>query len=60
MTPKKGVRFFHARIIDEDGSPMLFVVTKIARGTIYYRPVSGGSPDCCPVEDFPRWCQRLA
>lgn len=71
MTPVKGLRFYHSRVLDTvkwDGkSPQLFVVTRIARGTVYYRAVYDlgtretlGSPACCPVEDFPRWCARAA
>lgn len=50
----KGFRFHHSRVIEADGSPMLYEVTKIARGTVYYRPVDGGGSECCPVEDFAR------
>ena len=71
MTPHKGFRFYHSRVLDTqkfDGkSPQLYQVTKIAAGTVYYRPVIDygtretlGSPDCCPVEQFPRWCLRAA
>lgn len=55
MIPVRGLEFDHARVIDTDKRPMRFVVTRIARGMVYYRPVSGGSPQCCPVEEFPRW-----
>ncbi len=62
-TPKKGLRFYHARFIDTekfDGkSPQLMVVTRVARGTVYYRPVYNhgnretfGSPWFCATEKF--------
>jgi hypothetical protein len=60
MNPAKGFRFFHSRIIDADNRPMLYVVTKVARGAVYYRPVDGGSPDCCDLQDFDRYCKEAA
>lgn len=71
MKPTKGFRFYHSRVLDSqkfDGkSPQLFVVTKIAQGCVYYRPVydlgereTFGAPGFCPVEQFPRWCLRAA
>lgn len=67
----KGFRFYHSRVLDSakfDGkSPQLFEVTKISLGTVYYRPVYDmgeretlGSPGCCEVENFPRYCLRAA
>lgn len=53
-----GHRFYHARVLAEDGGPQLYEVSRIARGTVYYRPVyedGPGKPDCCPIEEFPRW-----
>jgi hypothetical protein len=60
MKPAKGLRFYHSRVLDEQNAPQMYVVTKIARDTVYYRPITGGSPDCCPIEQFPRWCLRAA
>jgi len=41
--PQKGLRFYHRRVLDSmkfDGhSRQLFVVTRIAAGVVYYRPV---------------------
>lgn len=54
MVPVKGLKFFHARVLDEKYQPMQYVVTRIARGTVYYRPVDGGGPECCDVDYFPR------
>ena len=34
---------------------MRFKVTLVRQGTVYYRPVSGGGTQCCPVEDFAQW-----
>lgn len=57
MTParQRGERFLHRRVRDaETGRPMEYQVTRVARGYVYYRPVSGGHSECCPVEDFSR------
>ena len=65
--PKKGLRFYHSRVLDTqkwDGhSPQLFEVTRVVRGTAYYRPVYDygdreglGAQISCPVEHFSRWC----
>lgn len=60
MTPTKGLRFIHSRVLDAANRPQQFEVTRVARGTVYYRAVEGaelvGAPQCCDVEDFPRWC----
>lgn len=70
--PTKGMRFYHSRVLDSmkfDGkSPQLYQVTKVAAGMAYYRAVYdygervalGGAVDCCPVEQFPRWCGSIA
>lgn len=59
MTPYKGRQFLHARVLGEDGKPARYVVTKIALGMVYYRPVDGGAPSCCLIEDFPKWAKPL-
>jgi len=70
-TPTKGLRFYHTRVLDSmkfDGkSPQLYQVTRVASGMAYYRPVYDygereelGSADCCPIEQFERWCGRIA
>lgn len=69
--PTKGFRFYHSRVLDTikfDGkSPQLFVVTKVACGRVYYRPVYDygdhegfGAPGVCNVSDFGKWCLRGA
>lgn len=55
MTPVKSLVFRHARVLDEKNQPMLYIITKVAQGTAYYRPLSGGGVDCCPVEEFSKW-----
>lgn len=56
----KGLRFLHSRVLRDDyKTPMEFVVTKVAKGTVYYRPVDGGAPNCCPVEEFSKWCKEI-
>jgi hypothetical protein len=70
-TPKKGLRFYHSRVLDGmkfDGkSPQLFEVTRVARGTAYYRAVydlgsreTKGAVACCPVEQFQKWVRSVA
>jgi hypothetical protein len=42
VEPRRGLRFYHARILshDYDGiTPQLCVVTRVAQGAVYYRPV---------------------
>lgn len=54
--PKVGFRFFHKRVLNPDlKTPMEFVVTRIAKGIIYYRPVNGGGSQNCKIEDFDRY-----
>ncbi len=60
MVPIKGLRFLHSRVLDTNNQPMAYVVTKIAHGAVYYRPVDGGSPDCCDVQDFDRYTYRTS
>lgn len=63
MTPTKGLRFYHSRVLGADNAPQLYEVSRIARGTVYYRPVSNeglGKPDCCPINQFDRWCKETA
>lgn len=70
VQPKRGLRFFHARVLDTmkfDGkSPQLYEVTKVSRGTVYYRAVIKyddreelSRPDCCSIEQFPKYCKSL-
>lgn len=58
-TPTKGMRFLHAFFITETREPMPHVVTRIARGTVYYRAEypdgSLGGAYCCPIEKFGKY-----
>lgn len=59
--PAKGFRFYHSRVLDERNEPQLYEVSRLARGVVYYQPVYAeglGKPDCCPADEFPRWCLR--
>lgn len=56
---KVGVRFYHSRVLNERNQPALYIVTRIAQGVVYYRPVAGGHSQCCPIEQFPRWCKEI-
>lgn len=56
--PAVGLRFAHSRRIE--GSPKAgtarpaeYVVTRVAQGTAYYRPASGGTSSYIAVERFP-------
>lgn len=67
MTPAKGLRFYHARVLDGENRPQMFQVTRIAKGEVSYRPVYGtermeylGCRQYCPVEEFPKWVKCLA
>lgn len=58
MTPKRGFRFLHARVFDPaTGQPRTYVVTRLARRAVYYRPVYEhglGVPEVCDVAAFPK------
>jgi hypothetical protein len=59
MKPKVGLKFLHARVLDEQNRPMAFVVTRIANGSVYYRPADGGGGgQTCGVGEFPRWVKK--
>lgn len=54
--PKVGFRFFHKRVLNPDlKTPMEFVITRIVKGIVYYRPVNGGGSQSCKIEDFDRY-----
>jgi hypothetical protein len=51
--PKVGERFLHKRVV-EPGThrPMEYIVTRVASGTVYYKPIDSGHSECCDVADF--------
>ncbi len=57
MEPTRGLVFEHTRWLDEAYQPLLMRVTKLARGTIYYRALDGSFSSCCPIEDFDKFAQ---
>lgn len=61
--PRKGQRFRHAIWRTEDGSaPLVCEITKISKGTIYYRPVYEdglGMAICCELDEFSRYCGEM-
>lgn len=70
VKPIKGMRFLHSRVLDTvkfDGkTPQLYEVTRVATGMAYYRPIyyygdrmGYGAADCCPVNQFGRWCKEI-
>jgi len=41
-----GQKFYHSRVIDpETKAPAEYVVTKIAKGNVYYKPIGGGKSE---------------
>jgi len=53
IVPRRGMTFAHARFLLPDLSgPMPYVVTRVAQGTVYYRPVDGGNAMYIAVEKF--------
>jgi hypothetical protein len=62
--PTVGLKFLHARFITATREPQPHVVTRIARGTVYYRAVDSdgslGSPYCCPVEKFAQYVKAAS
>lgn len=59
LKPARGVTFEHARVLNPDNSPMVFRVTAIRRGYVYYRPTGGGGKQCTPLADFSKTVKRL-
>lgn len=62
ITPVKGLRFYHARVLDNEAlkrgkrKPALFEVSSIRRGFVFYGMVEDGirgkSKDCCSLGQF--------
>jgi hypothetical protein len=68
MKPARGLRFIHRHWLDEAGDPLTCVVTRVAKGIVYYRPDYGtrldgspwrGAPSYVPVEAFDRYAREL-
>lgn len=67
---KKGTMFEHAKWLNpEDGSPLKCKVTRVAQGTVYYRPYYGkhldgtewfGNSTHFPVEMIGRYVAKIA
>ena len=53
VRPFKGMVFLHRRVLNEDNTPMSYVVTRIIHGAVYYRP-SGwkGGSEFCLLDEF--------
>ena len=62
MTPPKGFRFYHAKWLSENGKPLLCVVSRVAQGAVYMRPVYPdgitGKPSWCAVDKFADYVLR--
>lgn len=53
ITPRRGLRFVHARMLDAaTGRPLELVVTAVRRGVVYYRGADGCGSWRCDVERF--------
>ena len=54
----RGQWFFHTKWLDRDGvSPLRCVITRVAKGMVYYRPAGGGESMRCELahlDDFLR------
>ena len=66
MMPKLGMKFKHSRFLDCDKQPVLYQVTRIAQGLVYYRHIIDygtrtalGTPACCYLEDFGKRCLEV-
>lgn len=70
MRPRVGETYLHRRMLDPaslpNRVPLRVRITKVSRGTVYYRPDYGlhddgtpwlGAPSCCPLEDVGRWLE---
>lgn len=63
-TPTKGLRFIHRSWLDDDYRPLMFEVTKVAVGTVYYKAVYDGKLQrrgCmfCSIETFDRYVKEI-
>jgi hypothetical protein len=56
---KRGDTFIHKHWLDEHNNPLECVVTRVARGTVYWRPVGVGSPMCFSLEIAEKYVGRL-
>lgn len=50
--PTKGLCFRHSRVLDANNKPMAYVVTKVAKGVVYYKPLDGGRSEYTGVAEF--------
>lgn len=55
MAPQVGQVFQHRRVLDEKNQPATYVVTRIAKGVVWYKqPDERKAKECCAVEDWPK------
>lgn len=53
--PVVGLRFRHRRVLAADGTPALYTVTAMRRGTVYYRQDGETrSRECTGIDEFDR------
>jgi hypothetical protein len=60
VQPKRGMTFLHARAVDPDTrQPMLYRITYVRDGYVYYRPVDSKEADLyATIKNFPFWVLR--
>lgn len=57
--PKRGLTFEHARVMNQDNTPMLYRVTTTRHGCVFYRPVDAGGSEYTAIADFPKVIKRI-
>ena len=55
---KQGQIFIHTKWLDEDYKPLRCCITKISRGCVYWRPVSGGAPMYFAIENADQYMRQ--
>lgn len=56
---KQGAHFLHATWINDANAPLECVVTRIAKGIVYWRPAAGGKPMYFPADDSHKHVWRV-
>lgn len=60
MKPVVGLRFLHARIINQDGSPAICTVSAVRQGCVYYRVGDEAkAKEFCTLERWPMVCKAV-
>lgn len=60
LQPARGLRFEHAKWLDERNQPLACVVTAVRRKAVYWRRLDGGgAPSIVGIEDFGTIVRRV-